>query len=392
MFTRTIEPFVLKRAQKMPVIAILGPRQSGKTTLVKTVFKNHIYISLENYEEREIASTDPRRFLEANNNGHGIILDEIQHVPQLLSYLQTFVDQEHRPGYIVITGSQNILVNEAISQTLAGRIAIFTLLPFSIQELSHNSLLPEKIEQVTVKGCYPRIYAYNLEPTSWYLDYIETYVERDVRQISMITNLSEFRRFIRLCAGRIGQLLNVDSLAIDCGISVKTAKSWLSILEASYIIFLLQPHYKNFSKRLIKSPKLYFYDTGLACALLGIESAEQLDINYLRGNLIESLIISEIFKHYYNNGERPHHVYFWRNQTGHEIDCIIQRGNELVPIEIKAGKTVISDFFKGLDYWTTLTGTLPNGYIIYAGEKTQERSQGTVISWKNIEDIFKKNN
>ncbi len=388
MFKRTIEPKILERAQKMPVIAILGPRQSGKTTLSRAVFKNHRYVSLESYEERELASTDPQRFLEINKNPFGIILDEIQHVPKLLSLIQTIVDEEHMPGYFILTGSQNILVNQAISQTLAGRIAIFTLLPLSIKELSTNALLSDSIEQVTVKGGYPRIFAFDLEPTSWYLDYIETYVERDVRQIANIVDLSTFRRFIRLCAGRVGQLLNIASLAIDCGIDQRTAKSWLSILEASYVIFLLQPHHQNFNKRLIKSPKLYFYDTGLACALLDIHSSSQLDLNYMRGHLIESLIISEIFKHYYNKGDRPHNVYFWRDITGNEIDCIIQKNNLLVPIEIKAAKTIVPDFFKGLTYWAELIEEKPNGYIVYAGSKNQERSQGTIVSWQNIEDIF----
>lgn len=390
MFKRIIEPKILERAQKMPVIAILGPRQSGKTTLSRAAFKNHRYVSLESYEERELASTDPQRFLEINKNPYGIILDEIQHAPKLLSLIQTIVDEEHIPGYFILTGSQNILVNQAISQTLAGRIAIFTLLPLSIKELSDNSLLPDSIEQVSVKGGYPRIFAFDLEPTSWYLDYIETYVERDVRQIGNIVDLSTFRRFIRLCAGRVGQLLNIASLATDCGIDQRTAKSWLSILEASYIIFLLQPHHKNFNKRLIKSPKLYFYDTGLACVILDIQSSSQLDLNYMRGHLVESLVVSEIFKHYYNKGDRPHNVYFWRDISGNEIDCIIQKNNRLVPIEIKAAKTIVSDFFKGLSYWYELIGEkdIPNGYIIYAGSKNQERSEGTIVSWQNIEGIF----
>lgn len=390
MFSRTLDTILLKRAEKIPVIAILGPRQSGKTTLARTVFNKHTYVSLENYEERELAFSDPKRFLEMYKSDYGIILDEIQHVPKLLSYLQTYVDEQHRPGHIIITGSQNILMNQAISQTLAGRIAIFTLPPLSITELSKNSLLDDTIEKLAYKGCYPRIYAYDLEPTSWYLDYIETYVERDIRQVGNIADLSTFKRFIRLCAGQVGQLLNFASLANDCGIDQRTAKAWISILEASYIVFLLQPHYVNFRKRLIKSPKLYFYDTGIICALLDIKSSEQLDTHYLRGNIIESLMISEIFKHYYNNGERPQHVYFWRNQTGNELDCVIQKDNRLVPIEIKAGKTVVNSFFNGLDYWATLTNNEDaRGYVLYGGSTNQEWPQGTVVSWKNLEDIFK---
>ena len=390
MFKRKLDEILLKRAEKIPVIAILGPRQSGKTTLARTVFNQHKYISLENYDERELATNDPKRFLEVHKNIHGMILDEIQHVPKLLSYLQTYVDEAHRPGCIILTGSQNILVNQAISQTLAGRIAIFTLPPLSIAELSINNLLPNEVEQLAYKGCYPRIYAHDLEPTSWYLDYIETYVERDVRQVGNISDLSTFKRFIRLCAGQVGQLVNFVSLANDCGVDQRTVKAWLAILEASYIIFLLQPHYVNFRKRLIKSPKLYFYDTGIICALLDIKSSEQLNTHYLRGGIIESLIISEILKHYYNHGQRPQHVYFWRNQTGNELDCVIQKNHKLIPIEIKASKTIVSSFFNGLNYWADIAKEETDaGYIIYGGPENQDWPQGKVVSWKNLEDVFK---
>lgn len=390
MFRRKLEAILLKRAEKMPVIAILGPRQSGKTTLAKGVFNQHKYVSLENYDNRELASVDPKRFLEMHLNDHGVILDEIQHAPKLLSYIQTYVDEEHRPGHVILAGSQNILVNQDVSQTLAGRVAIFTLPPLSIAELSENSLLANSVEKLAYKGSYPRVYAYDLEPTSWYLDYIETYVERDVRQVGNISDLSTFKRFIRLCAGQVGQLLNFTSLANDCGIDQRTAKNWISILEASYIVFLLQPHYVNFRKRLIKSPKLYFYDTGIICALLDIKSSEQLDTHYLRGSIVESLIISEIFKHYYNHGERPQHVYFWRNQAGNELDCIIQKDNKLVPIEIKAGKTVSSSFFAGLNYWSELAKEEgARGYVIYGGQDNQDWPQGQVVSWQHLEEVFK---
>jgi uncharacterized protein len=389
MFRRIIEQNILTIVQKMPVIALLGPRQSGKTTLAKMLFKRHRYVSLEHHEERNLATGDPARFLKSHDNPYGFILDEIQHAPELLSYIQTYVDAEHKPGHIILTGSQNILLNQAISQTLAGRIALFTLLPFSIQELKNNGLLADSIEKAAFRGGYPRIYAYDLEPTAWYLDYIETYVERDVRQLLNVTDLSTFKRFVRLCAGRIGQILNITSLATDCGIDLRTAKSWLSVLEASYIIFLLQPHYENFNKRLIKSPKLYFYDTGLACVLLGIQSPDQLDTHYARGALVECLIISEIYKHYYNHEKRPQHVYFWRDLSGHEIDCVIQKGNDLVPIEIKASMTITRNFFEGLAFWADITGnTQTRGYIVYGGSKNQEWKTGNVVSWKDLETIF----
>lgn len=388
MYSRLLQNYLIKRAEKIPVLAILGPRQSGKTTLARSAFPKHVYISLENFEEREFALNDPNGFLEINAHKHGIILDEIQHTPKLLSYIQTLVDAEHKPGYFILTGSQNLLVNQAVSQSLAGRVALFTLLPFSIEELRENNLLPEKIEALSFTGGYPRIYAYQLESYSWYQDYIETYVEKDVRQIGNVINLSAFRRFIRLCAGRVGQILNIVSLANDCGIDQRTAKAWLSILEATYIIFLLQPHYENFSKRLIKSPKLYFYDTGLACALLDIKSENDFNDHYLRGNIIECLIISEIYKHYYNSAERANQIYFWRNHSGNEIDCVIQKGSSLVPIEIKAGKTINSDFFKGLAYWAEVSQAPPSGYVIYGGSKNQQRKEGTILSWQNLQEIF----
>lgn len=389
LLPRELESIIIKRAEKMPVIAILGPRQSGKTTLARGAFKNHAYVSLENFEERDLALSDPKRFLAAHIQAPGIIIDEVQHAPKLLSYIQTYVDESHKPGHIIITGSQNILVNQAISQSLAGRVSIFTLLPFSIPELRNGSLLPNTIEELVYKGSYPRIYAYDLESTNWYLDYIETYVERDVRQIANIIDLVTFRRFMRLCAGRVGQLLNVAALATECGIDQRTANAWLSVLEASYIIFRLQPHHENFNKRLVKSPKLFFYDTGLVCALLDIKSPTQVGDHYLRGGLIESLLISEIFKHYYNHGERPQNVFFWKNQAGNEIDCIIQKNNRLIPIEIKASNTIVSEFFKVLLYWQQLTNDPKPGYVIYGGLKNQEWTQGTVVSWKNIDDIFK---
>lgn len=389
MFKRKIENDIKKIAQKMPVIGVVGPRQSGKTTLVRAIFSKHTYVSLENFDEREFARTDPRRFLQAHENEHGIILDEIQNAPVLLSYIQTYVDEQHRPGYVIVTGSQNILVNQAISQTLAGRIALFTLLPFSIAELKENALLPTLVEKLVFKGEYPRLYTHQLEATRWYLDYIETYVERDVRQVSNITDLNTFRKFIRLCAGRVGQLINYASLASDCGIDQRTAKSWLSVLEASYIIFFLPPHHANFNKRLIKSSKLYFYDAGLACALLNIESYEQVHTHYLRGNLVETLVIAEIVKHYYNNGKRPYNISFWQNQVGNEVDCIIEQNNVLVPVEIKSGKTIGTDFFAGLLYWYSLAkDASTHGYVIYGGDENQERSAARIVSWKNIDTIF----
>ncbi len=390
MFRRNLKKILLARASKIPVVAIVGPRQSGKTTLAKAVFKKHVYVSLETFEDRELAEADPRRFFEAHTSKHGIIIDEVQRVPKILSYIQLLVDTAYKPGYFILTGSQNIMLNQAISQTLAGRISILTLLPLSIAEMRTNKLLSSSIEKTACAGFYPRIFAQKLDYVSWYPDYIEAYVERDARLILNISQLSTFRRFIRLCAARVGQLLNTASLANDCGVDQRTAKSWLSLLETSYLLFLLPTHHTNFNKRLIKSPKIYFYDTGLVCCLLDIKTTEQLHEHYLRGNIIENMLIADIIKYFYNRGERPSHLGFWRDQTGNEIDCIIPQGNRLVPVEIRASKTIVSDYFKGLNFFNTLArGAGEPGFIIYAGPRNQSRQQGTVLSWRHIDNIFK---
>jgi len=388
MIKRDLSETLIRYATKFPVISLLGPRQSGKTTLAKATFSKHAYVLLENLDERDFATADPRGFLMARRNEYGIILDEIQEAPHLLSYIQGIVDDEDIPGSFIVTGSQNFTVNESITQTLAGRVGMLTLLPLSINELKHANLLPASAEEALFMGGYPRIYAKDFLPEEWYPSYIKTYVERDVRQIIAIENLSTFQHFVRLCAGRIGQILNLTSLGNDCGISHVTARSWLSLLEASYIVFTLQPHYKNFSRRLIKSPKLYFYDTGLACSLLKISNSEQVTDHYLRGGLFENLVISEMFKSVYNIGQEPH-IYFWRDSQGHEIDCLLEEGNNLIPVEIKSGYTITSDYFTALSYWSNLAETDPqNNYVVYPGNDEQVRAKGTVVSWRNIADTI----
>jgi predicted AAA+ superfamily ATPase len=389
MIHRELTSSVINAAAQFPVVAILGPRQSGKTTLVQNVFPNHRYVSFEDLDMRTLAIADPRGFLQDYPNEFGIILDEIQHVPTLLSYIQTIVDKQKKKGHFIITGSQNLLVNEAVTQTLAGRIALLTLFPLSLSELNQASLLPKKIETALFKGSYPRIYADNISPEKAYANYIRTYVERDVRQIKNITNLTQFQRFLQICAGRIGQVLNLTSLGNDCGIDQKTVRAWLSILEASYVIVLLYPYYKNFGKRLIKSPKLYFTDTGIACSLLNIKSPELLLQHYMRGNLVESLIVTDFFKQYYNLDQRPS-VYFWRDHQGNEIDAIIEEALHVAPIEIKAGKTVASDYFKQFEYWKNITSaTSINNFVVYAGEENQNWPEAKVISWKHAGTIVK---
>jgi uncharacterized protein len=389
MIYRTITPSVEKLAKKIPIIAITGPRQSGKTTLAQAIFSNYEYVSLENLNIRRFAQEDPLGFLHQYDNKKGVILDEVQQVPELFSYLQEIVDNNPRPGFYVLTGSQHFLLSQAISQTLAGRISIFTLLPLSIVELEKATLLPSNVQATLLTGFYPRIYNQKLEPQEWYPDYIQAYIERDVRDILHVKDLSLFQTFIKLCAGRIGQLLNISSLANDCGISVGTARSWLSLLEASYIIYLLQPHYKNFSKRLIKSPKLYFYDTGVACALLGIETTEQLMGHYLRGGLFETMIITEFMKESFNKHRNPQ-LYFWRDKLGNEIDCIIEKGTELYPVEIKAGETITPNYFETLEYWNNLAKAQPaQSAVVYSGDKELTYKGIKAYGWKQTPQIIK---
>jgi uncharacterized protein len=362
----------------------LGPRQSGKTTLAKYYFKKYKYFSLEDPNTRLLVQNDPKNFFKMNENEHGIIIDEFQYIPNILSYIQIEADAKNRPGYFVLTGSQNYLMNQAITQSLAGRVGILTLLPLSIQELAQNNIMKDKaVDEWIFSGGYPRIYSESIQPTDYFPSYIQSYVERDVRQLVNIENLTLFQKFMSLCAGRIGQLLNIEGLGNDCGISFNTARSWLSILEASYTIFLLPPHFKNFSKRITKSPKIYFHDTGLACSLLRIISPEVLATHPLRGNIFESFIISDLYKQYCNRGTRSP-LYFWRDLNGrNEVDCIIDRGLNLIPIEVKSGLTISSDFFKGLDFWNNLTQNDPKySFVVYGGTEKQIRSKGTIIGWQ----------
>lgn len=387
MIKRDLSAKLKALAGKFPVVSVVGPRQSGKTTLVKSLFAGWGYVSLEDLDQREFALKDPKGFLASHDKG--AVIDEVQRAPQLFSYIQTVVDRNRKPGRFILTGSQNILLQENISQSLAGRTAILKLLPLSIGELSHTAYRAEQSGEYIFKGFYPRLYDKKIAPADWYPNYIQTYVERDVRLVKNISDLNTFQKFIRMCAGRIGQVLNLSSLGNECGITHNTARAWLSVLESSYIIFLLKPYHKNFNKRLVKMPKLYFYDTGLACSLLGIQSKSQLDTHYLKGSLFESLIISEIIKNRFNKGLEPN-CYYWRDKTGHEIDCIAETPRKLLQIEIKSGRTIGEDFFDGIKYWNKLAAKSDqNGYLIYNGDEDQQRTLAKVISWKNLPAIFK---
>lgn len=384
MIARTLTPKLLEIKDQFPVIALFGPRQSGKTTLARTLFSHYRYVNLESFEEQEFAGVDPKGFLERFRHEEGVILDEIQKTPRLLSYIQIDVDQRNSAGRYILTGSQNILLNQQVSQSLAGRCALLTLLPFSIKELVNAKELPKSYSEAIFQGFYPRIYHDHADPVVFADSYIRTYIERDVRDIKQITSLTDFQKFMKLCAGRIGQLLNLTALATESGLSLATVKSWLSVLEASYVIFFLQPYHVNFNKRIVKMPKLYFYDTGLAASLLRLTSPDDVYDHYLRGGLFESMVISDLLKNRYHHGLPPN-LYFWRDKTGHEVDCIMEEGPKIIPVEIKSSLTLSSDLFDGLIKWSTLTGSpLGQGHLIYAGESEQKRSQGLAIPWSAL--------
>lgn len=368
-------------ARGFPIVAVIGPRQSGKTTLVQEAFKRHAYLSLEDLDVRDEAREDARGFLRRRQGD--FILDEVQHVPELFNYLQTYVDQKKRMGGVVLTGSQNFLLMERVSQSLAGRVGLLPLLPFSWPEIKTVTGKDKPLDEVLFTGSYPPIFDRGVSPVDWYPRYVQTYIDRDVRLIRNIGNLSRFQRFVRLCAGRIGQLLNFSNLAADCGIDTKTAQSWMSVLEASYIVFLLRPHFRNFSKRLVKQPKLYFVDTGVACALLGIESSDQLSTHYLRGGLFENWVILERLKKRFNAGLNSN-LYFWRDNTGHEIDLLEETGQTLHAWEIKAGETVQSDWVKGLNWFRNLAGPDTKSTLVYGGDRSSSRMGIPVRSWRKL--------
>ncbi len=363
--------------QKYPVITITGPRQSGKTTLARTTFSHKPYVNLENPLVREFAQEDPVAFLKQYPDG--AVIDEIQRVPGLLSWIQVTVDEKRENSLYVLTGSQQFELVRDISQSLAGRAALLKLLPLSLEELAGLRL--PAVDEMIYTGFYPRIYDQGIEPAQAYGDYFETYVERDLRQLMNIRNLSLFQRFVRLCAGRCGQLLNLSSLADDVGISQKTAREWITVLEASYIVFLLQPYYANIGKRLVKTPKLYFYDTGLAAWLCGIENESQVATHPLRGSLFENTVVMEALKFRYNRGKRSN-LYFYRDSNGNEIDLVYSMGHFLLPIEIKSGQTITSNYFRGLKKFRSLFKEQIAGpsLLVYAGEVEQPRQDVHVIT------------
>jgi predicted AAA+ superfamily ATPase len=387
MIDRTIEPVLKDLVSKYPVVTLTGPRQSGKTTLCRKVFPDMAYANLESPDVREFAAADPRGFLAAYPEG--VIIDEIQRGPQLVSYIQGIVDERKIPGQFILTGSRQFEVMNTINQSLAGRTALLKLLPFSIAEI-RGTTLPESLDLLLLTGFYPRIHDQGLNPTQALGDYYETYVERDLRQLAAIRDLGLFQKFVRLCAGRIGQIANLQSLANDAGVSHTTARAWITLLEASYILFLLKPWYRNISRRLIKSPKIYFYDVGLASYLLGMESERHVSRDPLRGGLFENLALTEVLKYRFNLG-RKNAVTFYRDSRGNEVDLILESGRDVFPLEVKAGATIAGDFFKGLEHFSRVraAGDLPyGGGLVYGGRETQQRGPFRVCHVTAIEQML----
>lgn len=393
MLKRSASSRLIALSSWYPVVAVTGPRQSGKTTLVREVFAGKPYVTLEDPDVRTTALTDPRGFLELYPDG--AILDEVQRVPDLFSYLQSIVDKQQVMGQWVLTGSQQLGLMSGVSQTLAGRVGLLQLLPFSVSELLAGDALPanRSLEDMLWRGLYPAPTLRKVPPTDWYADYFATYVERDVRQMQAVRDMTAFRLFVRMCAARTGQLLNLSALAADCGISTNTAKAWLSVLEASYITFTLKPHHVNFGKQLTKSPKLYFHDTGLAAWLAGLRTAQALGLSSMRGALFENWAVSEALKHSYNQ-RLDMQMHFWRNKSGIEVDLLIEFEQQIRAVEIKAGKTVAGDWFGSLKKYANLmqqsSGNVLSQTLVYGGDATHTRPHVEVIGWRTWSEILTK--
>ena len=383
MIEREIAGKIVQYAAQYPVVTITGPRQSGKTTLCRMLFPDRAYVNLESIEERGFAERDPKGFLARFPDG--AIIDEIQRAPDLLSYIQVEVDEVRRAGRYIITGSQNFELLNTVSQSLAGRTALVRLLPFSVAEVRKTGKIAT-LDQLLYRGGYPGIYDRDLNPTEALAFYVGTYVERDLRMLINVKDLSRFEVFLKLCAGRTGQILNLSSLGNDCGVNHNTVKSWLSILEASFLIKLLPPYYRNFNKRLVKSPKLYFLDTGLACFLLGIQNEEHLSAHPLRGALFETFVVSELLKSRLNQGKTDN-LYYFRDNKGNEVDLVLDQGIAQRIVEIKAGQTITSSFFKGLQYFAKLSGEVEKSFLVYGGKETRTQEGIEVIGWERVDSV-----
>lgn len=386
---RDIESSIKSGAKQVPVIAIIGPRQSGKSTLAKEIFKNHIYLDMQDAELFEFANTDPKGFLNSYKNEHGILIDEAQYAPKLFGQIKVEADKNPQPGYFVLSGSQNFLLHEKISESLAGRVYFYTLLPLSIKELKNAHLLLENPEDQIFKGFYPRVYQPQMNAQEYYENYILTYVERDIRTIKNIDNILIFQKFMQLCALRVGTMLNFTDLAANCGISVATAKSWLALLETSFILFQLPPYHENLGKRITKSPKLYFYDVGLATALMSIDKDVIVKKRDVYGALFENMVIVDIIKNFNAQNVRPT-LTFFRDSNQNEIDLIIEIGGKIIPVEIKANETMSSKFFSTLQWFQQQINNDQEPIVVYSGQQAQTRAKGIVIPWDQLDKVYKK--
>ena len=398
MIPRHLAAALIRASAQYPVISLTGPRQSGKTTLLRATFPRHHYVSMEAPDDRQFAVEDPRGFL--GRFSGPVILDEAQHVPDLFSYIQVLADERGAAGQFILSGSQNFLLMRQVTQSLAGRAFIGYLLPFSIAEL--HSLPLEDPSQLTafapdvptetalagdwrnlaLAGFYPPVHDRGLQSFEWSSQYFQTYLQRDVRSLTQVGDLDAFRRFVLLCAGRVGQLLNLSSLGNDCGVSHQTVRRWLSVLEASFVVFRLPPHHQRFNKRLTKSPKLYFVDTGLLCYLLQIRTADELAGHAMRGAVFENLVVADLMKRCFHAGIEPR-LAFWRDHRGNEIDLVVNTPGGSVPVEIKSGATVASTFFKGLRYWRAIAPDPRRGVLVYGGDESYLREDTTVLSWRH---------
>jgi predicted AAA+ superfamily ATPase len=398
MIPRHIAPYISKYSKEYPVLALVGPRQSGKTTLAKALFSSYKYISLENLDFRQQAAEDPRGFL--NDHGQYLILDEVQRVPELFPYLQELVDTRQDPAQYILTGSPQFLLIESITQSLAGRIVTFKLFPLTYTELFHypadarfesvfrtrhlnrSKIDQEKLYQIIWQGFYPRIHDKQIDSYKWYENYLLTYVERDVRDLLRVKNLRLFANFLKMVAAQSGQLMNYANIGSAIGVSIPTIKEWVSILETSGLIYILPPYFENFSKRIVKTPKIYFVDTGLLCHLLSIRSVEHLKAHPLLGSIFENFMVSECFKRFYNLGEMPP-LYFWRDQSGNEVDLLIHEGTSSFPVEFKLSQSYHSDFKKGIERWLALEkNPADSGFVVYCGEQAiQTHSPVPAVPW-----------
>lgn len=384
MIARQLETSIREMLTKFPILLVTGPRQAGKTTLLREMFADYQYVNLEFAANREFAASDPVGFL--RQYAGKVILDEAQRVPQLFSYLQVRADEDREMGKYILSGSQNFLLADNVAQSLAGRVAIFKLLPLSHLELRGHTpgLLAENPEAAIFRGGYPALFERDIHPSAYFPSYLETYLERDVRSVANIAELGTFRNFLRLCAGRVGQTLNYQSLAIETGISQPTLKKWLNILEAGFIAFQMQPYFENFSKRIVKSPKLYFYDTGLLCHLLDLNESAQIEQYHAKGSLFENMVAAELMKNRFNVF-RPASIYFWRDSNGNEVDFLVREGGEMHLLEAKYSFTPTAQFFKGIQF---LRAAAPHSkgknFVLYAGNESQKRSDVEVLPWRAL--------